>query len=288
METKENLLISFSGGETSAFMTWWLWTHKQDDYNMVVIFANTGQENIETLTFVEQFSNYFNIPVVWVEAKVNEYRKGTTFTLTDYSTADLTGAPFEAVIRKYGIPNVSAPHCTRELKERPIQSYAKSIGWKKYLTAIGIRLDEFDRVNAKHESLGLIYPLVSSAMQPMSKPMINLWWSQQPFRLRLKGYQGNCKTCWKKTENKLLAIAKENPKAFDFTKQMEAKYGMFTPESRLKLMAKRGELPKLPVRFYRENRSSEELLLMSRTFDKIVIDDTVERQERCEVFTGCK
>ena len=50
----KRLLVSFSGGETSAFMAQWLWRHKRDQYDMVFVFANTGQENEETLDFVQQ------------------------------------------------------------------------------------------------------------------------------------------------------------------------------------------------------------------------------------------
>ena len=50
-------------------------------------------------------------------------------------------------IEKYGIPNQNAPHCSRELKKQPIKSYARSIGWKNYQTALGIRSDEPKRLN---------------------------------------------------------------------------------------------------------------------------------------------
>ena len=54
---KKKLLVSFSGGETSAFMAQWLWKHKQDEYEMLFVFANTGQEKEETLQFVDKCEN---------------------------------------------------------------------------------------------------------------------------------------------------------------------------------------------------------------------------------------
>lgn len=124
-----------------------------------------------------------------------------------FETASRNGEPFEKVIQRYGIPNKKFPHCTRELKLRPMTKYLRSIGWKKgsYHTAVGIRVDEIDRVAADRKEKGLIYPLISD--RPMTKPKINFWWSQQPFRLKLKGYQGNCKDCYKKSDNKLLTMA---------------------------------------------------------------------------------
>jgi hypothetical protein len=213
MERKK-LLVSFSGGETSAFMAQWLWNNRRDEYDMIFVFANTGQENEETLDFVRKCGLHFMIPIVWVESKVfHDERKGTTFITTDFWRASRNGEPFEDVIKKYGIPNISTPHCTRELKQNPIRAYAKSIGWKDYYTAIGIRIDELGRVNTFKN---FIYPLAQKSFKPMTKPQINEWWESQPFRLQLKGYQGNCMTCWKKSDVKLYQIAKENQKAFCF------------------------------------------------------------------------
>ena len=49
----KKLSISFSGGKTSAYMTKWLMDNKKQDYDEIVVtFANTGQENEETLEFV--------------------------------------------------------------------------------------------------------------------------------------------------------------------------------------------------------------------------------------------
>jgi len=160
---KKRLLVSFSGGETSAYILMWLWMNKRDEFDMHVVFANTGQENEETLLFVKKCQDYFNIPIVWVEAIVHHgSRTGTTHKIVSYETASRNGEPFEEAIKKYMIPNLRNFICTRELKLRPIQHYSKSIGWKRgsYYTAIGIRSDEIDRVSKDRKKDMLIYPLV--------------------------------------------------------------------------------------------------------------------------------
>lgn len=272
---KKKLLVSVSGGETSLFMAIWLWLHKQDEYEIIFVFANTGQENEETLIFLKKCAEHFGINIIWIEADV-KYGKGngTRFKLTDFENASRNGEPFEAVIKKYGIPNTSFLHCTRELKMNPIKAYAKSIwGKEKYYLAIGIRIDEFDRMNANKDKLRIIYPLIAKEMKPMTKPMINFWWKQQPFRLELKGYQGNCITCYKKSDKKLFQIAKENPKAFDFFDRMERQYG-------------NGQ------QIFRKNRTTKMLLEEAKNWNGTVKDDsenepTLFDNESCEVFSSC-
>lgn len=272
---KKKLLVSVSGGETSLFMAIWLWLHKQDEYEMIFVFANTGQENEETLLFLKQCAEYFGINIIWIEADVKEGKgNGTRFKVTDFENASRNGEPFEAVIKKYGIPNTSFLHCTRELKMNPIKAYAKSIwGKEKYYLAIGVRIDEFDRMNANKDKLLIIYPLIAKEMQPMTKPMINFWWKQQPFRLNLKGYQGNCITCYKKSDKKLFQIAKENPKSFDFFDRMEQQYG-------------KGQ------QIFRKNRTTKMLLEEAKKWKGTVKDDsenepTLFDDESCEVFSSC-
>lgn len=280
---KKKLLVSFSGGETSAFMAQWLWNNKREEYDMIFVFANTGQENEETLLFVDKCSKYFGFPVVWIETKMNpEHGKGASFTITDYNNADRKGKVFEDVIKKHGIPNQSTPHCSRELKAYPIKAYAKSIGWKHYYTAIGIRADEVDRINAQREKLRLYYPLISD--RAMTKPKINLWWSKKPFRLNLKGYEGNCKWCWKKGETKLWFMIKNNPEYFEFPKRMEDEYGEFVPKSRIESMKKHGKEPNLPVRFFRKNRSVEDLVREAEHFNINIPDDASSFDIQLDLF----
>jgi hypothetical protein len=230
---KKKLLVSFSGGETSAFMSQWLWRHKQDEYDMIFVFANTSQENKETLVFVERCERHFDFPVVWVEAVINpEMGKGTRSRIVDFESACRNGDVFEAFIAKHGMPNRSNPACSRELKKQTIRAYARDLGLKRkdYDVAIGIRIDEVDRMDENFKEERLLYPLIT--MQKMTKPKINFYWSLQPFRLNLKGYEGNCKVCYKKSLRKLLTIAKETPEKFEWTVKMEEKYENFIPESR--------------------------------------------------------
>ena len=121
-----NLLICMSGGRTSAYMTRKILTKYSDKYNIVVCFANTGQENNETLDFINKCDKRFNFNTVWLEAVVNDGRVACTHKIVNYKTANREGDQFIEVVKKYGIPNKGYGHCTRELKENPIHSYVAS------------------------------------------------------------------------------------------------------------------------------------------------------------------
>ena len=62
-------LISFSGGPTSGYLLWRvLQAHGgtlPDD--VVVAFANTGEESEITLEFVRDCGDRWDVPIVWLE-----------------------------------------------------------------------------------------------------------------------------------------------------------------------------------------------------------------------------
>lgn len=287
----KNLLVSFSGGETSAFMGQWLKTHYRElGYeNIVFVFANTGLENEQTLEFVERCDTHFGLKIHWIEALVWQgVRKGTGYTITDFEHAKRKGEPFESIIQKYGIPNKAFPHCTRELKQRPIKAFAKVyFEGEKYHTAIGIRVDEIDRMNERAKDHGFIYPLIDPKMIPSTKPIVNLYWRSMPFRLDLKGYQGNCVTCWKKSDTKLYQIAHENRNAFAFMAKMERKYPKVGNE-----FLKDESAPRRV--FFRRHRSVKGILREAKNWAGKIKDDAQEyshqlsiEDESCEVFSEC-
>ena len=264
---KENLLISFSGGRTSAYMTKLLLDNCQDKYNMIVVFANTGKERQETLEFINRCDIEFGFNTVWIESITNmQFGKGQSFRIVDFKTASRNGEPFEDVIKKHGIPNQSFPHCTRELKVTPINKYVKSMGWSNYQTAIGIRIDELKRVKNKK---GYIYPLVK--MFPSNKLTVNKWWANQSFNLKLKGYEGNCDMCWKKSKRKLLTLILEKPDMINWWNEMELKYGNYIPESQVN-----GRIA--PITFFRNNESGIEFIEDSKEPFRLATDDFTKEE----------
>jgi hypothetical protein len=221
----KNLVISFSGGRTSAFMTKFILEHKKySDFNKIVVFANTGKEKEETLEFVNKCDKTWDFNVVWIEADVvHEKGVGTNFKIVDFKTASRKGEPFEEVIKKYKLPTIMGSHCTRELKMAPINKYIKSLNLKNDIyTAIGIRYDERNRMSNTAIDKKIIYPLIEDIQ--IDSGFIRKWWSSQKFDLELKDYEGNCDLCFKKSINKKLTIIKENPKIANWWEEMENKY----------------------------------------------------------------
>ncbi len=252
--TDKTIVCSFSGGETSAYMAIKL-KEKYGD-RVKFVFANTSQENEETLEFVDKVDKAYDLGVVWIEAIANpEYRKGGTYRITNFKDAKRDGEVFEDMISVYGLPNQSYKHCNRELKTEPLKRYAKEKFGNDYVYAIGIRNDELDRVNPNYKEERLYYPLAFE--WPTTKNEINRFWRDQSFRLELKHFQGNCKWCWKKGFNKLAYIAKENPEIFDFPERMEKEHSNTCTKDRLDKMPEEG------VKMFRGNRTVADIREMS-------------------------
>lgn len=246
---EEMVFISFSGGRTSAFMTRWILQH-YDRSKCVVLFANTGREDTRTLDFVHFCDVVFGFGTVWLEAVVHPgKKKGCTHRVVTYETAARNGEPYEAVIAKYGIPNVKYLHCTRELKLNPMHSYLRSIRLdpKKVPTAIGIRIDETRRVKDKPN---VFYPLVDDV--PMDKSDVLDWWGSCFFDLGIEEFEGNCKGCFKKTFAKHFAQLDKDPSVYEWTADMERRYGHVgsTQGGRV---------------FFRGSRSTEQLIQLRRS-----------------------
>lgn len=239
--------ISFSGGRTSAYMTYRLLREEGHLWDFVVTFANTGREHPKTLDFVHRCDVEFGFKVVWLEAVIDlRDGYGTGHKVVSYETADREGRVFESVIAKYGIPSVKSPHCTREMKTRTIESYCKQFGDIRNIpTAIGIRADEKRRVRApqpKPETTIWLWSQVDAYRSdpPDHRPRVNVrypliewdiekrdvlrFWKEQSFDLDIEEFEGNCVGCFKKSFDKHLKQIDRDPTAYDWHRRMEAEY----------------------------------------------------------------
>jgi len=279
-DTKPRLLVSFSGGRTSAYMSKLLKAKYADKYELLFVFANTGQEHENTLIFVDRCDKEFGLDLVWVEADViHEDGKGTSFRKVCFETASRKGEPYEEMVKKYGIANKNYPHCNRELKLRPIYAYAKSIGWLPgtFDSAVGIRADEARRIRKDASKERIVYPLAH--WNPVDKQDINDWWEEQPFNLELIERLGNCTWCWKKSDPKHFANIDDFPEIYDFPRRMELLY----PH------AGRSQTGEARV-FFRHGRSTDQLFaarIAAEGFRVLPADADADGgcSESCEAFS---
>lgn len=222
---KKKLIISFSGGRTSAYMTWWLLNKWEDRHNweIIVVFANTGKEVEGTLFFVDECAAEWGINIIWVEAKCKD-ENGITFSdkgwkvkhkIVTYETASRKGEPFEEMISVLGIPSSEVPFCSKQLKKYAIESYAREIEWTDYFVAIGLRIDEPARISENRFKTNIIMPFVD--LHPTSNIEVIIWWLKQSFNLDIHPDDGNCDNCWKKDDARLARNMIRKPKSFDIS-----------------------------------------------------------------------
>jgi len=225
-------VMMFSSGRTSATLAKYIKSNPKYK-NVINVFLNTGKEREESLIFADRCDKEFGLNLIWLEAEINEGKgNGTSYHTVNFETASRNGEPFEAMLGKYYLPNnASGMNCTRELKQRPIDAYLRRnyfehyYGYnnKKMIRIIGIRADEAHRKSINAEKEGLIYPFCDEV--PINSQNIRKFWSEMPFDLELKDYEGNCDLCFKKSLKKRLTIINENPKVADWWKKMEEKHG---------------------------------------------------------------
>ena len=222
-----NVQISFSGGRTSAYML-----HQILEANgglldrAKVVFSNTGREMPQTLDFVQEVSVRWSVPIVWVELD-RSAESGKRVRVVSHNSAARNGEPFEDMIRaKKYLPNQRARFCTSELKVRPARDYLRSIGWEHWVSALGIRADEPQRVNREpqKERWQRWYPLADAGI---SRRDVSAFWSGQSFDLRIPNVKGNaalgnCDGCFLKSEAHLAMLARDYPDRHKWWQDMEA------------------------------------------------------------------
>ena len=221
-----NVLISFSGGRTSAFMLYKiLEANKGLNENVKVVFANTGREMPETYDFVQRCSDEWGVPITWLEYKViRDYEKNKnkhTFEIVNHNSASRNGEPFEALIKaRHTLPNNFQRFCTIQMKIATINKFLKSEGWTKWINTIGIRADERHRVKPNPEkNLTNWFPLVENNT---GKKDIMTFWKQQSFDLKVVAGLGNCDGCFLKSEKNIATLWRLYPERAKWWVKLES------------------------------------------------------------------
>jgi 3'-phosphoadenosine 5'-phosphosulfate sulfotransferase (PAPS reductase)/FAD synthetase len=227
----EPTCISFSGGRTSAYMLYKVL--EAHDMSMPsdakVVFANTGKEDLATLKFVQDCSDNWNVPIIWVEYQHDEPH----FKVVNFETASRNGEPFEELIR-YGsrryLPNPMTRYCTVDLKIKAAQRYLFSVGWTEWENLVGIRADEQRRVakiraNPSDGNKGItrFMPLATAGV---TKEEVGKFWAKNTFDLELPNingitYHGNCDLCFLKKTTAVMSLIAEKPERAVWWAKME-------------------------------------------------------------------
>lgn len=224
LENCNNILCTVSAGYSSMLMA----IHMKEWYpnhNIVYAFANTGKEDKRSLDFLKECADYYGLDIVYLEPIISSDKGvGTNYAVRLANNLDLSGIQFEYGIQKYGIPSVANKWCNRELKLVPMQKYCDDIfGKNNWSVAIGIRIDEIDRVSESYKTNNIFYPLVEHKIDSRLR---NKFWSEQPIKLKLKAFEGNCTMCFEKSDRKRMTVYKYNPKSAIWWDEMEQKYSL--------------------------------------------------------------
>lgn len=245
LEKKRDIqpVLLFSGGRTSGYML----RHMLDtipDYRekYLTIFCNTGREMPQTLDFVHEVEERWEVPVIWLEydrkpaveitpgiyptPRRNKNLAGAAargetahwFRHVDYYTASRDGRPFDTLLNWMNVlPNVVSRGCSMQLKIRTAMRYIFAQGHTEYYSLIGIRKDE------SHRSIQILancdtfehpkFPLIEEGKT--EKDVLHFW-AKNDFDLQLRSYEGNCDLCFLKSKFKRVVMARRNPQALEW------------------------------------------------------------------------
>ena len=245
-------IIAFSGGRSSGYMLYRIIQAHGGKLppDIHVVFCNTGKEMPETLDFVRDCGELFNVHINWLElasfGRVGVHEKGphrgkskfkaTTKTVT-YDTASRNGEPFDILIKGRGyLPNVISRYCTRELKIRRTNDFQKTLPGEcdNFLRVVGIRSDEVKRaVRLNGKIIDTVEHYTPLYIDGITKEDIRDFWKGRKGDLNLPNDNGvtpfgNCDLCFLKSSKKRLSIIRERPDLARWWIEKEAQAALFT------------------------------------------------------------
>ena len=277
----KNIFCSVSAGYSSVMMAtkmkkWY------PDHNIIFAMANTSKEREESLSFMNECDNYFNLNMSWIEAEFHEKGKGVTHNIVTYKNLKRNGEIFEAGIKKFGIPSVINKWCNRDMKVIPLKKYADNIfGLNNYSIAVGMRIDEMDRVSKDYKTNNVFYPLIENKISTRER---NLFWKDQPIQIKIPAYKGNCDLCFEKSNRKLMTIIKEEPEKMIWWNEMLEKYSTIPIDGK---EAYNHFTENGGMNFYRQNKTISDLVEMSKQPFRMATDEYVYESDLFDLEGDC-
>jgi len=287
LEDNKNIFCSVSAGYSSVMMAIMLpkWF---PNHNIIYGMANTSKEREESLSFMNECDKYFDLNMTWIEAEFHGKRIGVTPKIATYENLKRNGEIFEQGIKKLGIPSKVNKWCNRDMKLEVLRKYADSIfGKDNYSVAVGLRIDEVDRIRKDYKENNVFYPLMD---RNISQKERNKFWKDQPIQISIPAFKGNCDICFAKSNRKLMTILKEEPTKGDWWDSMIKEYGQITidgkPSYNDLLEDNNG------MTFYRGYNTIEDLVKMAEqpfskaTDEYIYENDLFDLEDECG--SGCQ
>jgi hypothetical protein len=277
----KNIFCSVSAGYSSVMMAIKL-REWYPDYNIVYAMANTSKERIESLEFMDKCDKYYNLNLSWIEAVFHERGEGVTYEVVDFDNLKTRGEIFWHGIQKLGIPSKINKWCNRDMKVVPLRKFADDVfGKDNYSIAVGMRVDEMDRVGKSYKENNTFYPLIDKKIDTKAR---NKFWSEQPIKISIPAYKGNCDMCFEKSNRKLLTIISEEPTLAMWWDRMEKGYSKTPIEGKpaYNSYAENGGM-----NFYRENLSVQDLVQMAQNPFRKATDEYIYENDLFDLEGDC-
>ena len=282
LKGNKNIFCSVSSGYSSVMMAikikeWF------PDYNIIFAMANTSKERAESLDFMNKADKLYNLNIKWIEAEFHGKRIGVTHKIVSFKNIKRQGEIFEDGIKKLGIPSSVNKWCNRDLKLVPLKKYADSaFGLGNYSIAVGLRIDEMDRIRKDYKKNNVFYPLIDNNISKIER---NKFWNEQPLKLSIPAYKGNCDLCFEKSNRKLLTIIKEDPNTSIWWHDMIKKYSHIkkdgSPSYNDLLKENNG------MTFYRKYKTIEDLVQMAKQPFSKATDEYVYKNDLFDLEGDC-
>lgn len=223
--------VGISGGRSSAYMGEHILKAHDGKLppDVYFNFNNTGKERPETIAFLIGLRERWGVPLPCIEFDA-EYGKGLSWKVVDLEQADMTGGPFDKMLRYYDqfraeekseapiLPNPVNRMCTDRMKIKASAWWMRSMGYDCWDAVIGIRHDEPIRAARMMASNGKerwenVLPMYEAGV---TKADVNAYWAAQDIDLGMDSDFGNCDLCFLKHENKIIRVLRRNPAAADW------------------------------------------------------------------------